>query len=886
MKKESQNLPQTPHLNIEKLMRTLEALTKETNRISRARLDEIFRALRFELPYSTSIINAGLAFALFADAPRGGADTTLNEVVIYLSKTLINPTQTAALNQAVQIYYQDRKKTESEYAGETVLTVLATNPLDAFPEASWDDMRELALTVMEKIVSEKLARRIPGYKSQSVLELIYPFLHFRLVNTNLEKIKLTQPQVFKKWLTNLAHDGYEKINNEKKFTLIQQEKDYAFATFKMYLTSRSQNKANIARWIEKISFSQKDKNKKIDLLSNSLSEFLADKSIIADSVGLLHTRFYDNLRRLFAAAEKNPALYQEESSITAAQNKAYTQIKNDLSTVEKILDIFNELDKNYSKNLMASWLGRANINQVKTLLVTGLLGSVVKKRDLQSGNYLMVHDGGYPQKTLSDIISSLMTNLQKLADQATGMFSSALKIQIGQAIHQLTALSSNLTPAEDFSAPMLAAEVSTPPPAARVTPVTHRIEIPLETPSVERTFGPTPKSRFEIPEPAVKSVPVIEPVPLEPEREEETSATPASTAVEEVSATPTFSAPIDEPTEAPTLSEPDNELAENSTSPEPSFESGVMQSAPEPIEPSTTPAPTNEFAATSSEPSYDSAVTQSAPAPIEPSTTPAPTNEFVATSPEPSYDSAVTQSAPAPIEPSTTSAPTNEFVATGSTPSYDSTVTQSVPELIKPSIAPASSNESASTPTHEPTATQEPVATSITPEPSNDFAATLAASATTPTESAPLLDPEFGFDDDDIPTIQFEPVTFETPAPAAAVNDPGLAIMGNYDLGDFKEPVHEAWKTMLVQAVSARPDEDINSIAAEQAVNFYVICALVQQVAGINEDMLSPDNKEMLISIQTLLLAALKDPLEENNWTFFEGSRRNDVDRAIAVLKS
>jgi hypothetical protein len=744
MKKESQDRPAPPHLNIEKLLRTLEALSKENTRISRTRLDEIFRALRFELPYSSAIINAALAFALFADSPRNSADTTLNDVVIHLSKALINPTQVTGLAQAIQAYYQSRKKTESEYAAENIEAVLEANPLDAFPESSWEDLREMTLTVMDKIVSEKLARRIPGYKSQSVLELINPFLHFRLANTDLEKVKMAHPQVFKKWLTNIAHDGYEKINSEKKFTLILQEKEAAFSSLKAYIISKSQNKASLSRYIERISFSQKDKNKKIDSLNKILDEVLSEKSIIADSAVLLRARFYDNLRKLFATAEKNTAIYQSESSIQEAQNKAYAQIKNDLAAVEKILHIFTEFEKNYAKNLMVALLGRANLNHIRAILIIALLGPIVKKRDLNSGNSILVHDGGYPQNKLKDIITYLINELQKLIDNVTGMFSAAFKQHAEQAIQQLTALTTNLLPDEKFEAPSEAA-LETPALEINVEAVIAppRVEIPEETPTVKKTFGPIPKSRFEMTEPIINHEPMVEPTEKTVEQ-----------------------APVQETSKTPTAPEVSNELLETLVAPEPSNE---------PLETLDAQGPSNE-----------SSETQTAVEPI---------NET-------------------PVEP---------------VPVSDPAETPSEPEL-----------------------------------------------------------PDEDFDDEIIPVIEFEPVAFKSAGPEESmVSDPGLAIMNNYELSDFKEPVHEAWKTMLVKAVSAQPDvSDVNIIAQEQAANFYVICDLVQEVADINEDMLSPENKEMLISIQTLLLAALKDPLEENNWTFFEGARRNDVDRAIAILKS
>ena len=124
------------------------------------------------------------------------------------------------------------------------------------------------------------------------------------------------------------------------------------------------------------------------------------------------------------------------------------------------------------------------------------------------------------------------------------------------------------------------------------------------------------------------------------------------------------------------------------------------------------------------------------------------------------------------------------------------------------------------------------------------------------------------------------------PAESIVPEDSGIQIIKNYELGEFEKPIKDAWQTMTANAktTSSNPD-DVALLLQENSVQLYVICALAQQIAAIEENQLRPEQKEILQSIRAVLLAALVDPQNENNWSCFEGIRRDDIDRAIAALQ-
>jgi hypothetical protein len=79
---------------------------------------------------------------------------------------------------------------------------------------------------------------------------------------------------------------------------------------------------------------------------------------------------------------------------------------------------------------------------------------------------------------------------------------------------------------------------------------------------------------------------------------------------------------------------------------------------------------------------------------------------------------------------------------------------------------------------------------------------------------------------------------------------------------------------------------DLAILAGENEVRFYVICDLAQQIAAIEESKLNLEQKDILQSTKTVFLVALSNPVDENNWSFFEGTHRDDIDRAISMLQT
>jgi hypothetical protein len=767
MKKESKTSHRSSapvaQLNIDNLTRMLDQLSDEPERIRRPRVDEIFRAIRFELPYSVPVINATLAASLSSDAPHYYDDLTLNEMVVQLTKALFNPAQVDSIAEAVHVYYSARFRGEKEYATTIVEPVLAANPLTAFPPEVWPHFQELALTVMEKIIHEKQSRGLPGHTSQSVLELIQPFIYYRLANPELEKIKLGQPQVFKKWLTSVAHDGYEKINDAQKFRQIQNEKEEAFETLKKFITSKTYNKTTINRHLDKIRIAQNEKNKNHAKLNKRLDEFFSAQIVLAKSADELRGRFHEKLRRLFAKADTDPAVYATEDPTHNAYESAYQQIKDDLGALNKLINLVTTIEKNYSKSLMISLLGGSNVNNLHAILNDTLLGRPTKKRDPHTGAMVSARDGGYPQKTVPEIYDILISELQKFRNQVSGLFSNPLKLQIQHGIEELSAIKNTLTLTEEPEA-----EETAPVPAE--VPADAQTEKPAETTAAAQPVEVENPAEVTPPPPAPLSTP-------EPDAEPENLLTPLL--VEEDEAKNIF--PLS-PTLPPIIPpEPENKPAAEETVDEKLFKLETEH-----------------------------------------------------------------QISDTDFEPDT-------VYTTISTPPDDTVTDPEFQYPQEPEAAPTAST---------PPATSEPV--------------------------VPDLDLVFD-DTNEIPEIQLEPVHVqETPSNEPA-GDPGLAIMSNYQLGSFTEAVHDAWKIMLVNAVNKNENAeemDLHAITSEQEVFLYVICALVQQVAAINEESLQGEKKEILQSISTLLQAALKDPLEENNWSFFEGPRRDDVDRAIAMLKA
>ena len=422
------------YLNIDKLVEDLDQLAEQEIRIARRTIDEIFRAMRFQLPNAAQVITPNLASVLLTDSPHAAKDTTLNTVVISLGKILMNPTQTEALAEAVQVYYHARKITEKEYAAEIAHEVLENNPLKIFPENTRASLQELASAIMEKIINEKQSRKTPGYQPHTVLDLITPYFLYKLANPDLELLKKSRAQDFKTWISNVGLEGYDKIHHEAKFAQIQREKEIAFGEFKKFLATKITNKATFIKNVDKIRFSQTDRNEKHDELADALSDFLSIKSILGQSAPELRNRFHAKLRRLFNTADQNPENFRSEEAVMTAHDEAYKNIEKDILAVKDIVLAITTLEKNYAKKFLNSLFGKSNIQVINDILTDALLGSLAKRRDLTTGQVRLTREGGYPQKNLTEILTGLTNQLQVTHDRIKGVFSASLKQELEQTI--------------------------------------------------------------------------------------------------------------------------------------------------------------------------------------------------------------------------------------------------------------------------------------------------------------------------------------------------------------------------------------------------------------------------------------------------------------------
>lgn len=740
------------HLDIDSFIQTLDTLAEESNRITRKKMDETFLTMRSELPNASHVITSALAAVLLVDSPHAATDTTLNNIVISLGKILCNPSQTEALTEAMQVYYHARKITEKEYAAEIANEVLENNDLKGFPESARSGLQELSLAIMEKIINEKLSRRTPGYKSHSILELVNPYLHYKLANPELERLKLTSSQAFRTWITNIGQEGYEKINNEKKFTQIQREKEAAFNEFKKFIGPKTPNKAALAKLIDKIRISQIDRQEKHNLLADRLDSFLTTKSILGKSALELRQRFHNKLRKLFNLADQNPDLFRNDVALLDAHEDAFNNVENDISAIKKIILTIADLEKNYNKSLLNSVLGRSNLNTINASIQDVLLGPLMKRRELSTGRIRIARDGGYPQKNLLDLYDSTINQLQINRDMLKGAFSTALKQGIESGINDLEMIKGDL---KTFSEPHIVTKPTLVPPLPPESVMNDKTPHVTETPKIKLVATET-----------VMEKPVVKTPQVETSVEAPIVETVASATAENVTAENTSPAP--EKTEEPHYAS--IKVAKADTKNEPRIISSLLR---------------DEFKPTAK-------------------------------------------------------------VATGSamTAEYSNT------SKINPKPTPAA---------------QENLA--VKQEPQQEQA------ETKPDE----IEEDF----------TLEPIKKAEPAAPTALTEPGFLIMKNYQLGEFENPIQEAWKNMVATAEQSFASDPASMLLTvkDNEIQLYVICDLLQQVAAIDSNRLNEQQKEILQSIRAVLLAALANPLEENNWSCFEGIRRDDIDRAIAALQ-
>ncbi len=347
---------------LDKLMRDIERTSKLETRLNRAGIDAIFLAIRRDIPYSTPIITATLASKLLADSSHLSSDLTLNVVVVNLSKALFNPGQKDELEQLVNNYFSARKKTEKQYSLKISEGLLNTYSLQEFPERARPALQQLTHALVEKLINEKQSRKIPGYKPESILEIINPILYHR-IHPEIERVKTGQSLVFRQWLNTIAHEGYEKVSDETVLTMIHNEKEGAFKAFKKALGNKFPNAEALEEYLEILRYLQTNRKEHHENLNILLSDFL--KPELGAIAKELHTRCHERLRKLFNAADKNSAIYRSEETIETAHAQVFAEMEDELAIVKKIVVTMDIIKKNYSRNFLQAIAGAKNLNLVK-----------------------------------------------------------------------------------------------------------------------------------------------------------------------------------------------------------------------------------------------------------------------------------------------------------------------------------------------------------------------------------------------------------------------------------------------------------------------------------------------------------------------------------------
>lgn len=669
--------PREP-LGIEKLMSNLEHASDETRRLPRDITIAIIRQILNEIPYASKVVSIQLAECLLSDAPHIQTNLALNQVVVNLGKSLCDPHQIDAIDLAVQTYIRDRQIQEKEYAALLLNEVIVAADLQLFADNIRPALRELAQIILEKIINEKQLRKAPGYRLQPLIEIIEPFLYKRLSSIELDRVKALQPLAFRKFVNSIAHNGYEKITDDKKLSQIHKEKETAFNVFKNLITEHLPHANSIKQFQEGMLYLQKDKNHWHALLKSQANELLKsiepkidDETLIND----LKLRFNEKLRRNLYFSDQNPHIYNDEEAIKHAHEEAYHQVENDMVSAIKLISIVSSVDENYSKKFFQQFFGLSYLSSIKAALLDGLFGKVTLRIDPDTLEKQEIRMGGYLQKNLVDIYTYVIARLNNISDTVTGIYSIKLKDELIRALAEL--------------------EIA-------------KTEMSIVIPKVVQ------KPKIELP--------IVQPIDM--------------------------TKPV-----TPILTEP---------------------------------APKEELAPSLLDEQFD----------LEP--TPV-------------------------IEP---------------------------PPIVK----------------------EEPVKEEPKPLEVGEFESELES---------------------EVQPISLEPVSKTEPAEtgtlgqaAQASIDSGVRIMKNYQLGAFEKSVQQAWQTMVTASSDSASDDIQTGIGSDNEVRLYVICDLAQQVSAIQEANLSPEHKEALQNIKSKLIEALKNPLDEANWDYFEGTQRDIIDGALAAISS
>lgn len=539
-------------LGIEKLMSNLEHASEDTRRLPREVVTGIIRQLQNEIPYASKIIPTQLADYLLSDAPQIQTNLTLNQTLVNLAKAVCNAEQIDTIDIAVQTYIRDRKTQEKEYAALLLNEIVTQTELQPFPASVHPALRELAQSILEKIVNEKQLRKAPGYRLQPLLSIIEPFLFQRLMNAELNRLKAAQSLLFRKFVNSVAHNGYEKIIDDNKLILIHKEKETAFNTFKNNIADKVPPGTHLKKFQEDMLFIQQDKIQRHAVLKAQLNELLKstetklkNEAIITE----LKSRFNEKLRRTLYFCDQNHLIYHDEKAITKAHEQVFHEVENDIDAIVKLIAIVLSIEENYTKKFLQQFFGSQHLKSNKAILFDTILGKITLKIDPDTLQKLEIRMGGYPQKNVIDLYAYIITRLKNTLTTITGVYSEPLKAEFIRAIAELETAKNEIyvptrapvkpvvsaAPVEQPLPSILSADLTkiTVPltePKAKVEPVIPVAEKPVEEkpaqPVIEKPIEATPVAAVEEKPIEEKPAPLIEEKPAEPMAEPQQTAAP------------------------------------------------------------------------------------------------------------------------------------------------------------------------------------------------------------------------------------------------------------------------------------------------------------------------------------------------------------------------
>ena len=811
-------------LGIDHLLSHLNDINAQDARLSPAKTATLFRQMGNEIPYAAPVLHPSLASALLADTPLQKNNNTLNMTIACLGKAFFNPNNLTPISQLAQTYLYSRKQAEKSYASGVLNDVLAHSDLSLYPESAKPALKNLSQLILEKIINEKQSRKIPGYKPHSLIELIDPIIHNKLMNPELDKIKVQHFFEFRQFVNSIAHAGYEAIRDEESFMAILAEKQTAFNIFSEGIAALEPKEAELNTFRRKLWFSQRDKLQKHEAFMKQVDVFLnvlKSKKHLHELSLQLRLRFSENLRKKFNAMDRDTALYQRDESIKQAHESAFSQIQFDANGIRLILTEILAIEERYNHAILHRLSNQKTLVLLEDYLTDVLLGKVIIQRNPLTDDKRHMRIHGYPQKSIAELFGDMIAALETLESKLHGLFAEALKHEIKTAITDLSDHSKNLrfTP------------IKTPEPVQEAEP-----EIRLE-PLLPRAETLAPKATAE---------------PIAPERKPaEPKFAPAESRIilEKVTPKPKSVEPeitLEKVASKPELIEPEITLEKitlKSETIEPEITLEKVALEPEPAEPEIT----LEKVALEPEPAEPEIILEKIapkPEPVEPEIT----LEKVALEPEPAEPEIILEKIapkPEPAEPEITL----EKIALEPEPAEPEITLEKIalepepaePEIILEKIAPK----------------PEPIEPEITLE-----------------KTAPKPEP-----------AAEATRTFFSQAALEAINA-GNAIMKNYELNEFQPMVLNAWKKIVSNASTAHPDDITGDFASESEVQLYVICDLAQQIAAIPAANLSPDQQTQYSQLKAQLQSALLNPISPENWDCFEGMKRDEIDRTLSTLLS